>query len=273
VRKALLGTSETAIVGQLLDPETGEAPGFGAPPATAKLFSGDTLLKSDATNESGFYEMTGLRAGTGRTLKATRSGSVKGTLRKGISIVSGQVAGASTDALPQARDTGNATITIDWKTWHPGFRPETPGCVDTCNGWEFDLRVKLPDSNIVEPPAGSLTSAPFAYAPKDSSTLPTSTSDPVETVIIGSQAANGTYKVIANKPPDPSLAGGEWNPSWNGSQASVQMYNGAAPLVGGGLKAVPSTCGTNQFWYVGNLTKSGTFYTWTNKNLCTNTAP
>jgi hypothetical protein len=58
-----------------------------------------------------------------------------------------------------------------------------------------------------------------------------------------------------------------------GSQASVQMYNGAAPLVGGGLKAVPSTCGTNQFWYVGNLTKSGTSYTWTNKNLCTNTAP
>ena len=38
-------------------------------------------------------------------------------------------------------------------------------------------------------------------------------------------------------------------------------------------KAVPSTCGTNQFWYVGDLTKSGTSYTWTNKNLCTNTAP
>src|SRR5829696_4967995 len=273
VRKALLGTSETAIVGQLLDPETGEAPGFGAPPATAKLFSGTTLLKSDATNESGFYEMTGLRAGTGRTLKATRSGSVKGTLRKGISIVSGQVAGASTDALPQARDTGNATVTIDWKTWHPGFLPETLECMDSCNGWEFDLRVKLPDSNIVEPPAGSLTSAPFVYAPKDSSTLPTRTSDPVETVIIGSQAANGTYKVIANKPPDLSAFGGEWNPSWNGSQASVQMYNGAASLVGGGLKAVPSTCGTNQFWYVGNLKKTGTSYTWTNKNLCTNTAP
>src|SRR5215207_1379606 len=273
VRKALLGTSETAIVGQLLDPETGEAPGFGAPPATANLFSGTTLLKSDATNESGFYEMTGLRAGTGRTLKATRSGSVKGTLRKGISIVSGQVAGASTDALPQARDTGNATVTIDWKTWHPGFLPETLECMDSCNGWEFDLRVKLPDSNIVEPPAGSLTSAPFVYAPKDSSTLPTRTSDPVETVIIGSQAANGTYKVIANKPPDLSAFGGEWNPSWNGSQASVQMYNGAASLVGGGLKAVPSTCGTNQFWYVGNLKKTGTSYTWTNQNLCTNTAP
>jgi hypothetical protein len=64
----------------------------------------------------------------------------------------------------------------------------------------------------------------------------------------------------------------QWNPSWNGSQASVQMYNGAASL-GGGLKAVPSTCGTNQFWYVGDLTKSGTSHTWTNKNLRTNTAP
>jgi hypothetical protein len=54
----------------------------------------------------------------------------------------------------------------------------------------------------------------------------------------------------------------------------VQLYNGPASI-GGGLKAVPSTCGTNQYWYVGNLTKSGTSYTWTNKNknVCTNTAP
>jgi hypothetical protein len=91
-------------------------------------------------------------------------------------------------------------------------------------------------------------------------------------VIIGSQAANGTYKVIANKWPDP--AGTQWNPSWNGSQASVQLYNGPASI-GGGLKAVPSTCGTNQYWYVGDLTKSGTSYTWTNKNknVCTNTQP
>jgi hypothetical protein len=139
------------------------------------------------------------------------------------------------------------------------------------NGWEFDLRVKLPDRNIVEPPAGSLTSAPFVHAPRDSSS-DLFNSDPVETVIIGSQAANGTYKVIANNPPDPSRAGGEWNPSWTGSQASVQMYNGTASL-GGGLKEVPSTCDTKQFWYVGKLTKSGTSYTWTNKNICTNTAP
>jgi hypothetical protein len=43
--------------------------------------------------------------------------------------------------------------------------------------------------------------------------------------------------------------------------------------LGGGLKAVPSTCGTTQYWHVGNLRKSGTSYTWTNKNLCTNTLP
>jgi Subtilase family len=266
VRKALLGTSETAIVGQLLDPETGQAPDlFGAPPATAKLYSGDTLLKSDATNASGFYEMTGLRAGSGRKLKATRSGSVKGPLRKGISIVSGQVAGPSTDALPQARDTGNATVTIDWKTLQPIFDlnflqgPTSSGCVDTCNGWEFDLILKLSDGSCCN----------YVHASRDSSGDILNL-DPVETVVLGSEAANGTYKVIANKRPDP--AGDEWNPSWNGSQASVQMYNGAASL-GGGLKAVPSTCGTNKFWYVGDLTKSGTTYTWTNKNLCTNTEP
>ncbi|CAA9463901.1 MAG: hypothetical protein AVDCRST_MAG58-3090 [uncultured Rubrobacteraceae bacterium] len=251
VRKALLGTSETAIVGQLLDPATGNTAAATEP--IAKLFSGTTLLKSDLANPGGgFYEMTGLTAGTARTLKVTGgTGYVSATLRKPISITSGAVAGPSTDALPQARPTGNATVTIDWKTFHP--INDTPGCVDTCNGWEFNLALKQSDGNNV-------------FAPRDS----WADGDPVETVVLGSEAANGTYKVIANKWPDP--AGTQWNPSWNGSQASVQMYNGAASL-GGGLKAVPSTCGTNQFWYVGDLTKSGTSYTWTNKNLCTNTEP
>jgi len=271
VRKALLGTSETAIVGQLLSGEGGGAP---PRPVTAKLFSGNTLIKSDAINESGFYEMTGLTAGTGMKLKATTSGSsgsaVSGRLRNGISIVNGQVAGPFTDAMSDnKRSTGWAALTIDWKTNQPGLLGDTPGCVDSCNGWEFDLVVKLPDGNYiraVEGSQGDLATPPFVRNSVNS----LSHRQPVEGAVIGEPAANGTYKVIAHKWPDP--AGTQWNPSWNGSQASVQMYNGAASI-GGGLKAVPSTCGTNQFWYVGDLTKSGTSYTWTNKNLCTNTAP
>jgi thermitase len=263
VRKALRGTSETAIVGQLLDPATGDAAAATQP--IAKLYSGTTLLKSDTANESGFYEMTGLTAGTGMTLKTTGgSGYVNANLRKGISVVDGQVAGPYTDALPQARPTGNATVTIDWKTLQPIFdlnflpMPTSSGCVDTCNGWEFDLILKLSDGSCCN----------YVHASRDSSGDILNL-DPVETVVLGSEAANGTYMVIANKRPDP--AGDEWNPSWNGSQASVQMYNGATSL-GGGLKAVP-TCGTNKFWYVGDLTKIGTSYTWTPKNICTNTEP
>jgi thermitase len=267
VRKALLGTSETALVGMILDPVTGFAPSPDTTPVTAKLFSGTTLLKSDDTNQSGFYEMTELAAGTGMQLKDTRSGYVSATLRKPISITSGQVAGPFTDALPQSRPTGNATATIDWKTLQPVI--DTAGCVDACNGWDFDLAVRLPGGSFVQPVAGSqgsLTSAPFVSAPRNS----TSDLDPVEGLIVGSQAADGTYKMIAFKWPNP--AGTQFNPSWNDSQASVQMYNGAAKL-GGGLKKVPSTCDTNPIWYVGDLTKIGTTYTWTNKNLCTNTVP
>src|SRR5215203_3413031 len=285
VRKALLGTSETAIIGQLLDPATGRAPGqwtvFGSPPlATAKLFSGNTLLKADETTQYGFYEMTGLTAGTGRTLKATRSGYVSSTLRTGIRIVDGKVTGPSTDALPQARDTGNATVTVDWKTHQP--RTDTDGCRDTCNGWDFEIWVTVPEG-VTDPNGnpqlfvtsagvtGSLTSAPFVSAPYQSSTFET----PVETAIIGSQAADGIYKVAIWKWAIPEQA--DYNPFFNGSQASVQMYDGAARL-GGGLKRVPSTCGTNQgpggqWWYVGDLTKIGTSYTWTPKNLCTNSGP
>ena len=194
---------------------------------------------------------------------------MSGKLRNGISIVNGQVAGPSADVMAEFRPPGWATLTIDWKTNQPGELGDTPGCVDSCNGWEFDLVVRLPDGNYIRPVEGSngdLATPPFVRSSLNS----LSHRQPVEGAIIGEPAANGTYKVIAHKTPDP--AGTQWNPSWNGSQASVQMYNGPASL-GGGLKAVPSTCGTNQFWYVGDLTKSGTSYTWTNKNICTNTQP
>jgi thermitase len=271
VRKALLGTSETAIVGQLLDPDTGRAPGLGVPPATAKLFSGTTLLKSDAINESGFYEMTGLTAGTGRTLKATRSGSVSGTLRNGISIVDGKVTGPSTDALPEARDTGNATLTVDWKTAQP--KTDTEGCMDACNGWDFYLRIMNPSG--VDASSGPLTEPPFTYFRRDFSF---NEGIPLQLGVIGSQAVDGTYKVVVQNSwrGDSASLSPVFNPSWTGSQASVQISNGAAPLatqLGGGLKKVPSTCGTTLFWYAGDLTKSGTSYSWTSKNLCTNTEP
>ena len=126
--------------------------------------------------------------------------------------------------------------------------------MDTCNGWNFDLRLKHTDGTTYFSPGGEY---------------------PVDIAFIGSQAADGTYKVIVLN----GFAGSTpaYNPLWTGSQASVQIYNGAAPLaasLGGGLKRVPSTCGTNAFWYVGDLTKSGTSYTWTNnENLCTNTPP
>jgi subtilisin family serine protease len=266
VRKAIRGTTETALVGQLLDPATGTAPLPETTPATAKLYAGTTLLHSDATNASGFYEMTGLAAGTGRQLKDTRSGYVSATLRRPISIASGQVAGPLTDALPAFRPTGNATVTIDWKTIQP--ITDTAGCVDACNGWDFDLIVKLPDGTSVDPVnnKGSLAAALFVNAPRDSY----GDYSPVEGVVIGIQAANGTYKVVADKWPDP--AGSDFNPSWSGSQASVQMYNGDTSI-GGGLKTAPSTCGNRRFWYIGDLAKSGSSYTFTNKNVCTNTEP
>ena len=93
VRKAVLGTAETAIVGRLLDPFSGTAP---SPPTTgtnARLFNGSTQLATDLTNTGGSYEMTGLAAGTNRTLKGNRTGYVNAQLRTGVAITSGLVAG------------------------------------------------------------------------------------------------------------------------------------------------------------------------------------
>ena len=265
VREALLGTSETAMVGLLLDPFTGSAPSPEATPVNARLFSGTTQLETDATNGYGFYEMSGLAAGTAMTLKGEHSGYVNAQLRRGINIASGQVAGPTTDALPRARTTGNATITIDWKTTEP--ITDTPGCTDSCNGWDFDLVVKLPNGSYVKPfgNRGSLSASPFVHIPRDSY----DDLRPLETAVVGSQAANGTYRVFVDKWVGTVSSG--YNPSWGGSEASAQLYNGTVSI--GGLKAPPSTCGTSRYWYVGDLAKNGSSYTWTNRNFCTNSAP
>jgi hypothetical protein len=116
---------------------------------------------------------------------------------------------------------------------------------------------------------GNLTGAPHITHPRDSIDSDGNPTEPTETIVIGSAAANGVYKVFV----DNYWTGmSYWNNSWTNSLASVQMYNGATPI-GTFYPAPPATCGLNQYWYVGNLNKNGTSYTWTNVNTCSNTMP
>lgn len=128
VRQALLGTTERAIVGRILDPFTGKAPSSPITPTTARLFSGATQLATDLTNSGGAYEMTGLGAGTARRLLGNKTGYPNTQIRTGITIAS--VAGPFTDALPKARLSGQVTITLDWRSVQPF---STAGC-PTCEG-------------------------------------------------------------------------------------------------------------------------------------------
>ena len=193
VRKAIFGTVETAVVGRILDPFTGAAPSANTIATNARLFSGATQLAVDGTNRGGSYEMTGLTVGA-RMLRGDRAGYVNNALRN-LSTVLGIVVGPSTDALPQARATGNATVTLDWKNIHP--ITDTPGCIDACNGWDFDLAVKLPSGVYVDPffNPGDLNAAPFVKNPRDS----VNDSKPLETTVIGSAAANGVYRVVIDR--------------------------------------------------------------------------
>ena len=276
VRKAILGTPETAIIGRILDPFTGKAPSSPVTPTDTTLFSGQTLQASDKTNSSGFYEMTGITAGTNRTLKGNRSDYVTAAVRKNITIKSDIVAGPFTDALPKSRATGNLTLTLDWKRMQP--IDYTPGCVDTCNGWEFDLIVKLPSGQYITPydpcyfgscTTGDLSTSPYVKNPRDSYSISDSelVLEPVETVVIGSLADNGIYSVIVDRW---WIENYSFNPSWKGSKASVQKYKGATAA---GTYTPPSTCDTSKFWYVGDLKKTGTSYTWTTVNTCSDTIP
>ncbi len=87
VQKAITGVPETGIIGRILDPATGQTPSPSAYINT-KLYSGSTLLSSDAANKGGLYEMTGLSEGANRTLRAMRKGYMNARIRTGIAIKS-----------------------------------------------------------------------------------------------------------------------------------------------------------------------------------------
>jgi hypothetical protein len=126
--------------------------------------------------------------------------------------------------------------------------------------------VKLPSGTYIDPfsNTGDLLAAPFVTIPRDSF----DDSEPVETAVIRSTAADGVYRVVVNR----FNSATTFNPSWIASRASLRVYNGAAPI--GLFYTVPPAACTNQlFWHVGNLTKAGAGYVWANVNLCTNILP
>jgi hypothetical protein len=265
VRKAIYGTAETAIVGQALDPFTGRAPSGSTAYALVRLKNGTTNLVSDYVNRGGSYEMTNLPSGaigTGRNLSGERAGYITTLLRYPITITSGIVRGPYMDALPAARTTGYATLLFDWKTSQPAN--SVTGCTGSCLGWEFDLFVKTPSGSYIGfGNGGDLLTSPYVKWPRDS------VDDllPMEVAVIAPSAANGTYKVFVDKYPYSSA----FNQNWAGSSASFQAYSGAAGTSSGHF--YDKNCTTYRYWYVGDLAKSGSTYTWTTKNTCTNTRP
>ena len=268
VRKAITGVSETGFVGRVIDPFDGRPASPNTTPDTVRLYNGSTLVASDATNKAGAYEMTGLTTGL-RTIRASRPAvgstpSLPPATLRNVSIVAGLVMGPYTDAKPRARGAGYASITLDWWTMQPAI--DTTGCIDACNGWEFDLVVSLPSGGYISSlDHGDLAGPPYVMFPRDS----TDDFEPVETIVVGASAVNGTYKVFVDK--YPATTSTTFNPSWAGSLASVQVYTAATLFRD--YQAPPSTCGTLRYWHIGNLAKNGNFYTWSNVNTCTGTLP
>jgi len=266
VRRAIAGGSETALLGRLHDPFTGKAPSPNNIPSLARLFNGGTSVAADQTNLSGFYEMVNLSAGARNLRGARELGPQYGgnAILRRLTIVTNQVTGPFTDAIPLRRATGNATITLDWKNIHPAVN--APGCTSTiaspgtCLGWEFDLYVKTPGGSHIGWGNGSLVQSPFVRSGRDSYN---DLDSPTEGVVIASPAANGTYIVYVDK-----WSTDLFNQSYTGSKISLNIYNGATPLL-----SYDGDCGVLRYWYVGRLVKNGNSYTWQNQNSCSNTRP
>ncbi|CAK0740047.1 Peptidase_S8 domain-containing protein [Gammaproteobacteria bacterium] len=269
VRKAILGSPETTIIGRVLDPWTALPPSPTSPnntPTVVELLQGSTVQTSDETDFSGFYELDNLAASP-QVLRASRTKYVTAQFRS-TSVDAGVVNGPYVDALPHARLKGDISISLNWKN----FQPSTwSSCPKYCYGWWLELTVKLPNRKYISDYQGSavdtgdLTTDPYVM----SGVSPGYTMEPVSSIVIAAQASDGEYPVFVDN--YPSL--GSFNGSWDNSAAVVRIFNGKT------LKAtlmVPANCGKNEYWQVGKLVKSGTSYTWTAVDpvkSCTNILP
>jgi subtilisin family serine protease len=260
VRKAILGTSETAVIGHVFDPFRGTSPSPPTTPVKVDLKSGTTILKTDNTNTGGSYEMTGLAAGTSRALWGSGTGYINTLMRYPITITLNKVNGPYWDGIVKSRASKNASLVIDWKNSQP-VNKVTGQCEGACLGWDFDLFVKAPSGYYYWGNPGDLLTTPYIFYARDSA----NDLVPMETTIIGSPAATGIHKVFVDRYP----YSGSFNQTYAGSKIQFQVFNGAAAVA----RYDTCPCTTQRYWYIGDLTKTATGYTWANKNLCQVAAP
>jgi hypothetical protein len=128
--------------------------------------------------------------------------------------------------------------------------------------------VKTPSSIYVDPfnNPGNLLTSPYVKNPRDSAIDLL----PMETAVIASAAPDGAYKVFVDRYPWPGM----YNQTYLNSQISFQAYNGGVAGLTPHYYTCP--CTTQRYWYIGDLTKNGTSYTWALKpdaDACTNVKP
>ena len=261
VRKAILGTSETAVIGHVFDAFSGTPASPPTTPVTVQLKLGAVIHGTDNTNTGGSYEMPGGAAGAGKALYGTKAGYITTLMRYPITITANLVHGPYWDAIVKSRASKNASLVIDWKNSQP-VNKVTGQCEGACLGWDFDLFVKAPSGGYYywgNP--GDLLTTPYIFFARDSA----NDLVPMETTIIGSPAATGIHKVFVDRYP----YSGSHNQTYAGSKIQFQVFNGAAAVA----RYDTCPCTTQRYWYIGDLTKTATGYTWANKNLCQAVAP
>jgi hypothetical protein len=250
VRRALLQTPETVVLGRVLDGATGMAPIPTTTGTTVQVRSGTTVLQTAAANRGGTYEIPA-QAGLDRNLFAIPAGYIADQVRFPFTVLNGVPTGPFTDAVSAIRPAGYFHGTIVWGN----TQPNNPAAGSS--GWDLDLGMRLPAGTMLPVgPAGDLSAAPFVLLPRDSF----NDFKPLESFVISPQAAPGTYRIVVGRKGGPAAA------SLDASVAKVRFYDAATP----GLSfQAPACTPTQPFWHVADVVKNpdGT-YTVTSVNAC-----
>jgi thermitase len=256
VRRAVLRTSETAIVGRVLNGASGEA--IASATASVQVLDGASILGGSVTSRGGSYEIVGGRlAGSGRKLRLSASGYITDEAIRRVTVATSPPTGPFTDAAMRQRGAGFFQVTVDWKT----TQPDSAAAGARTMGWDLDLVLQPPGARedwFGPGPAGDLARVPFYRVFRDSF----NDTEPVESLAIAPRAADGTYRILVRRFSGPSgLDLGD-------SRAHVRLYDSDVPVMG--VRATGCTA-RQSFWHVANVRKRGTSYTVTRVDRCRET--
>jgi thermitase len=253
-----LGINATGFVGVVYNGQSGVT----LPGVTVTAKAGATTIATTTTNSEGFFRLKGLTGGTAYAISYAKTG-FSAPVAGAVAAANQLVPLAKPVFMNQNRPTGQWSVLIDWRSWHPGYDeavvsyPSKPAWYpynwDTTAGMFFSPYVKSTSLGTIDLDNwGSLTASPYMALTHS----PYAYTRPGHNFVIKPQSGQ-TYKVytLLDNIHSDYYEWGKYKTTTNVTQPLVQARVYLGPTLKYTANAQAAT-GTGPYWHIATISGS-----------------